>query len=130
MRIVYDDEMKNTLVDAVYNFLKNLNIDSVVVYEYGTDRVQVWTVRNKLNEFLKQYNMEIGNKVTHAHNIGNNCNYPVYYYPENGTEIQHCANINLNSGCFGEGFISIEDYNGNKIGKVYELTTRGIRRRI
>lgn len=130
MRIVYDDEMQNILVNAVEKFMNNLDIASIVSYEWGSDRVQMSTVKKKLNDYLKTfYYMEIGNKVTHAHGIGNNCNYPVYFYPEGEQEIQHCANINLNSGCFGEGFISIEDYNGNKVGASYELHKSGIKKK-
>lgn len=127
MRIVYDDYMQDYFDDLLREFMGNLhcNIKSVVSYEWGTDRVQMGKVKEKLNNFLANYYMEIGNTVTHAHGIGNNCKYPVYYHAEN--EIQHCADINLNTGMYGEGYVSIEDYNGHRIGMAYELHTCGIK---
>ena len=71
--------------------------------------------------------MSIGNKVTHAHGIGNNCQYPVYYHPEGSDEVQECGSININSGMYGEGFVSCEDYNGRRVGKLYEVTKFGIK---
>ena len=125
MRIVYDDTMQKVLTGAVSKFMSELNVNSIVAYEWGTDRVQMNKLKEKLNQFLKAYSMEIGNKVTHAHGIGNNCNYPVYFYSEN--ETQHCANININTGMYGEGFVSVEDYNGKRVGNAYELRKRGIK---
>lgn len=123
MRIVYDDTMQNMFVDLVENFLKELDIKSVSQYEWGSNRIQMFQVKDNLNDFLSKHNFEIGNKVTHAHGIGNNCNYPAYYHAEN--EIQNCAYINLNSGMYGEGYVSVEDYNGNRISKAYELCKYG-----
>jgi hypothetical protein len=97
----------------------------VVKYDWGTERVQSSMVKERLNGYLEDYSMEIGNTVTHAHGIGNNCQYPVYYHATN--EIQHCANININSGMYGEVYVSIENYNGKKVGGVYyELTRHGV----
>ena len=128
MRIVYDDKELPTLINTVNKFMQQLNQKSVTAYENSTDRIQMNQVREKLNEFLKlNCNMEIGTKVTHAYGIGNNCQYPVYYHVEN--EIQQCAYINLNSGMFGEGFVSLEDYNGHKVGESYEITPRHIIRK-
>ena len=125
MRIVYDDEMQNVLVYLVNKFMSELDIKSVVAYEWGTDRVQMNKFKEKLNKFLGSYSMEIGNKATHAYGIGNNCNYPVYFYSEN--ETQHCANININTGMYGEGYVSVEDYNGKRVGITYELRKHGIK---
>ena len=123
MRIVYDDTMQNTFVGLVEDFLKQLDIKSVSQYEWGTNRIQMFQVKDKLNNFISDCYFEIGNKVTHAHGIGNNCNYPVYYYAEN--EIQNCAYINLNTGMYGEGYVSVEDYNGKLVSKAYELCKYG-----
>ena len=127
MKIVYDDYMQDYFDDLLREFMGNLNcnIKSVVSYEWGTDRVQMGKVKERLNNFLANYYMEIGNTVTHAHGIGNNCKYPVYYHAEN--EIQHCADININTGMYGEGYVSIEDYNGHRIGMAYELHKHGIK---
>ena len=126
MRIVYDDTMQNTFVDYVEEFMMILDVKSIVEYDYGMDRVQRYKVKELLNKFLGNRYMEIGNKATHAYGIGNNCNYPVFYYTKN--EAQHCANININKGMFGEVFVSVEDYNGSRIGLIYEINKHGIKR--
>ena len=127
MRIVYDDTMQKELCNIVHDAMMHLNkrIDLVVRYEYGMNRVQRAKVKERLNGVLEDYYMEIGNTVTHAHGIGNNCMYPVYYHSDNN-EIQHCANININSGMYGEVYVSVEDYNGRKVGRGYELTRNGV----
>ena len=123
MRIVYDDTMQNTFVGLVEDFLKQLEIKSVLQYEWGSNRIQMFKVKDKLNDYISSCNFEIGKKVIHAYGIGNNCNYPVYYHTEN--EIQHCAYINLNIGMYGEGYVSVEDYNGKLVSKSYELCKYG-----
>lgn len=127
MRIVYDDNMQSTFVQAVSHFMETLRIAEVTRYENGMDRIQMYLVKEKLNRYLQDYHIEIGQTVTHAHGIGNNCQYPVYYHPEDATEIQQCAYINLNIGLYGEGYLSCEDYNGNRIGNTYELHKFGIK---
>lgn len=126
MRIVYDDTMQKTVVTLVAEYMAFLDkhMERVIRYEYGTNRVQRVEVKERLHGYLEDHNMEIGNTVTHAHGIGNNCQYPVYYYADK--ELQHCANININSGMYGEVYVSIEDYNGRKVGRRYELTRNGI----
>ena len=126
MRIVYDDTMQSKVCDIIHETMMYLNkhMDSVVRWEYGMYRVQRTRVKERLNGLLKDYYMEIGNTVTHAHGIGNNCMYPVYYHEEN--EIQHCANININSGMYGEVYVSVEDYNGRVVSKKYELRRHGV----
>ena len=127
MRIVYDDAMQNMVVTLVAEYMAFLNnhMERVVRYEYGMDRVQRTEVKERLNGYLEDHYMEIGNTVTHAHGIGNNCMYPVYYHTENN-EIQHCANININSGMYGEVYVSVEDYNGRRVSRSYELTRHGV----
>lgn len=125
MRIVYDDAKQNDFVLLVGKFLSSLNVLSVTQYDYGMERVQRYLVKQKLQSFLQaRSNFYIGDKATHAHGIGNNCNYPVYFPTAN--EVQHCANININSGLYGEVFISVEDYNGKRISYAYELTQHGV----
>lgn len=128
MRIVYDDTMQKEFCDILHRVMLNLNhnIKSVTEYDYGMDRVQSNKVKKRLNWVLEDFYMEIGNTVTHAHGIGNNCKYPVYYYVENNSEIQHCADININSGLYGEVYVYVTDYNNSKVGKSYELTRHGV----
>ena len=127
MRIVYDDTKQDELVAAVEKFMASFDVKRIVQYEYGMDRVQMHILREKLNLYLEHCRMSIGNKVTHAHGIGNNCQYPVYYYPEGSDEIQECGSININSGMYGEGFVSCEDYNGRRVGKLYKVAKIGIK---
>lgn len=129
MRIVYDDTMQETMAAAVGAFMDALNVGEVTRYEWGTDRVQMGAIKKKLGLYLEPYRMSIGNTVTHAHGIGNNCQYPVYYRPEGVDEIQQCGSINLNSGLYGEGYVSCEDYNGKRVGAAYEVTTRGVKKK-
>ncbi len=130
MRIIYDDAMQSVMVEAVEKFMVVCNVKRITRYEYGMDRVQMNRMKEALNRFLESYySMSIGNTVTHAHGIGNNCQYPVYYHPEQLNEIQQCGNININTGMFGEGYVYCEDYNGRKLGQVYEVRVRGITRK-
>lgn len=127
MRIIYDDTMQKEAVKLVSEYLVFLNnhIERVVRYEWGMDRVQRSLVKERLQGYLEDYGFDIGKTVTHAHGIGNNCQYPIYY---NGDiyEIQHCANININSGLYGDVYVSVEDYNGRLVGKPYKLTRHGV----
>lgn len=127
MRIVYDDTMQEMAIKLVDRVMAHLNrrIDLVVEYEWGMYRVQRAKVKERINGALEDYNMEIGKTVTHAHGIGNNCMYPIYYYADTN-EIQHCANININSGMYGDVYVSIENYNGKVVSKRYELTGHGV----
>lgn len=130
MRIVYDDAAQDEMIKAVSRFMETFDVKGIMEYEWGMDRVQMHKLKERLNEFLeKNHRMSIGNTVTHANGIGNNCNYPVYYRPETANELQQCGSINLNSGMYGEGFVSCEDYNGKIISAVYEVRKSGIKKR-
>ena len=97
MRIVYDDTMSKEAIRLLENVMRNIDggIEKYTRYEYGMQRVQRSEVKKRINEIFNDCYMEVGNTVTHAHGIGNNCMYPVYFHGE--TEIQHCCNININS---------------------------------
>jgi hypothetical protein len=116
--------MQQEFVLLLKGFMMDLhrNINDITRYEWGTERVQSHEIKPRLNRFIKDYGLEVGNTVTHAHGIGNNCMYPVYYTACG--EIQHCANININSGLYGECYVSVEDYNGKVIGSRYEIRAR------
>ena len=127
MRIVYDDTMQQKAVKLVAEYLAFLNnhMDRVVRYDWGMDRVQSSLVKARLQGYLEDFHFDIGKTVTHANGIGNNCQYPIYYDGE-WDEIQHCANININSGLYGDVYVSIEDYNGKCVGRCYKLTRHGV----
>ena len=124
MRIVYDDAMQSEMVEAIETFMDTLDVELFVSYEWGTDRVQMHKLRESLNRFLSSRHINIGNTVTHAHSIGNNCLYPVYFQPADTSELQQCGNINLNTGLYGEGYVSCEDYNGRRVGPCYKVQAR------
>ena len=126
MRIVYDDTMVKEVKRLLENAMRNIDggIEKYTRYEYGMQRVQRPEVKKRINEIFNDCYMKIGNTVTHAHGIGNNCMYPVYFHGE--TEIQHCCNININSDMYGCLYICLEDYNGRVIGSKYEITRNGV----
>lgn len=127
MRIVYDDTMQNAMVSTVKEFMAGFNVKQIVEYSYGIDRVQMHKLKRLLNQHLMAQGFRIGDTVTHAHGIGNNCCYPVYYAPKGATEIQQCGSINLNTGLYGEGYVSFEDYNGKRVGPAYEVRRYGVK---
>lgn len=86
-------------------------------------RVQRAELKSQLTRFFARDNLKIGDTVTHAYGIGNNCQYPVYYEAEN--ELQQCCAININVGLYGEAYVSLEDYNGKRISNSYKLTAHG-----
>lgn len=131
MRIVYDDKMQSRLVKLVEEYLTFLNnhMDRVVRYEWGMYRVQRSLVKERLQGYLEDYGFDIGKTVTHANGIGNNCQYPVYYVGSID-EIQHCANININSGLYDDVYVSIENYNAKRVGYRYELRRYGVTKKL
>lgn len=126
MRIVYDDTMVKEVKRLLENAMRNIDggIEKYTRYEYGMQRVQRPEVKKRINEVFKDWYIEIGNTVTHAHGIGNNCMYPVYFHGE--TEIQHCCNININSDMYGCLYVCLENYDGWVIGSKYEITRNGV----
>ena len=120
MRIVYDDAKAITMIEALADFMTNhLNIKSIVRPDYGMDRVQRPELKKQLSHFISDYDLSIGDTVTHAYGIGNNCQYPVYYKAEN--ELQQCCSININIDPFGKAYMTLEDYNGKQIGDSYRI---------
>lgn len=125
MRIVYDDAKASKAVVALHTFMTwKLDIKSVVREENWMQRVQRAELKSQLSRFFERDNLRIGNTVTHAYGIGNNCRYPVYYEAEN--ELQECCAININIGLYGEAYVSLEDYNGKRISNPYKLTASGV----
>lgn len=121
MRIVYDDAKAVKAVTSLHDFMtRKLDIKSVVREENWMQRVQRAELKSQLSRFFVRDNLRIGDTVTHAYGIGNNCQYPVYYEAEN--ELQQCCAININVGLYGEAYVSLEDYNGKRISNLYELT--------
>ncbi len=51
MRIVYDDAMQETMAAAVGEFMDALNVEEIVRYEWGTDRVQMYMLRERLGAY-------------------------------------------------------------------------------
>lgn len=124
MRIVYDDTKASRAVAALHDFMTwKLDIKSVTREENWMQRVQRAELKSQLACFFARDNLRIGDTVTHAYGIGNNCQYPVYYEAEN--ELQQCCAININIDPFGAGYVSLEDYDGKRISNSYKLTAHG-----
>ena len=129
MRIVYDDEQQKSAIFALDEFMTGINFKKCCEYSNGMDRISSSDVKKYLDSRFREFQMEIGKTVTHAYGIGNNCKYPIYYYPMDKDEAQICVYININHGMFGECYVSLEDYNNNKIGDcMYEITKHYVRR--
>lgn len=127
MRVVYDDSQANLAVDIIDECMEDfkISLDYFLKYESGINRIQTDRLRKRINKRLEEYGFRIGNTVTHAHGIGNNCAYPVYF--DTPDEIQECCTICINRGMYGEAWVYLKDYNNNKLGKSYELHHTGIR---
>ena len=120
MRIVYDDAKSHEAVSAVKDFMEHhLDVKSVVREENWMEQVQRAELKEQLSRFIAKNNLIIGDTVTHYGGIGNNCQYPVYYKAEN--ELQQCCSININVDPFGKGYVTLEDYNGNRISRLYKI---------
>lgn len=126
MRIVIDDSKLLNAYDWFNDFIRNvLDVKATVRYDYGSERVQSNLFCDQLKKCFAKHNFEIGKTVTHAHGIGNNCQYPLYYVG-NPEEKQQVGYININHGMYGELYTSINDYDQNLIGCAYEIRKYGI----
>lgn len=129
MRIIYDDSKQRDFLDVCDKFIEKLRALSeqakelgLVAYSNGRDRVQAQVVRQMLSDFAKGYGFEVGKTVSNAYGIGNNRCYPVYYHAEEQCgELQHCANVNINSGLHDEAYFNCTDYNGERVWGSYTL---------
>ena len=120
MRIVYDDKRAKDVADLLQRFLcERLDAKSATEYDYGMNRIQRRHIVAQLGRFLEGYGFRIGKRVSHAHGLGNNRQMPIFY--NSGSETQECCYFNCNIDPFGVCYMSLEDYNGNRITGVYEL---------
>lgn len=120
MRIVYDDTKATTMIKVLADFMTHhLSVKSIVRPDYGMNRVQRSELKEQLSYFIADYDLSIGDTVTHAYGIGNNCRYPVYYKAEN--ELQQCCSLNINVDPFGKGYVTLEDHNGTIISDSYRI---------
>lgn len=114
MRIVYDDSKAKEVVELYYRFLcEGFNAKTASEYEYGMYRIQRRRVIAQLESFLEKYGFSVGKRVYHENGIGNNGRVPIFYNA--GDEMQECCYFICNIDPFGEGYISLEDYNGKKL---------------
>lgn len=120
MRIIYDDAKAGIAIATIKDFMEHhLDVKTIVRMENWMERVQRDKLKEQLSRFIAKDNLSIGDTVTHAYGIGNNCQYPVYYNAEN--ELQQCCSININIDPFGTGYVSLEDYNGKRISCLYKI---------
>ena len=127
MRVVYDDSQANLAVDIIDECMEDFKvfIRSFFRYEDGMERISPSILRERLNKRLKEHGLRIGNTITHTHNIGNNCAYPIYF--DTPDEIQQCCTIHITLSPFGQAGLYLKDYDNNTIGKTYRLGYRGIK---
>ena len=129
MRIIYDDSQAHLAVDIIDECMEAFK-DSMEYFiryepEYKLPCIQPDLVHKRLNERLKKHGFRIGNTVTHAYGIDDNCAYKVYFDTPN--ESQECCTLHINCSSNGQAYLYLEDYDGNKISKAYRLTFRGIK---
>ncbi len=126
MRIVIDDNKSIEAVKLLEEFIKiaRKDIRPYLKEEWGCERIQTNLLKSELNEFFGAHNFKIGKTATHKHNIGNNNRYPVWYLTKD--EMQECCKLNLNRGLYGEAYLYLTDYDGQKLSKTYELHWSGI----
>lgn len=128
MRIIYDDSQAQKAVEIIYEFMEDFKAftECFIRYEVsGLPCIQPDLVHKRLNERLKEHGFRIGNVVTHAYGLDNNCAYKVYFDAPN--ESQECCTLHINRSSSGQAYLYLEDYEGNKISKAYRLTFRGIK---
>lgn len=122
MRIVYDDRKAtefSELIDEILDMLKYVSGTRCVMDD---GRVRYYLVRKYIDTRLGTY--YIGNDVTHAHGIGNNNRYPVYYKGSN--ELEQCCFININQGLYSECYLYLTDWNNDRFGYTYEINRHGV----
>lgn len=128
MRIVYDDTQLSTLAGTVrvlvtQNFASTADMKNVTRHSCNMDRVEVGLVKTQLNKMLKGHNFEIGNDVVHAHGIGNNNRYPVFFSALD--EKQLVGYLHLNSDMYGGVYVYVSNFNGCRCSDCYKLTSSG-----
>lgn len=123
MRIAFDDTKANEVVDLLQRFMcDGLNVEVASKYEYGMNRIQRSSIIYQLGRFLADFGFWIGGKVTHANGIGNNWQSSIFYNA--GDETQEVCYLNCNIDPFGVCYMSLEDYNGNRITGIYKLSPK------
>ena len=127
MRVLYDDSQANLAVDIINECMEDFAVSMAYFFRYedGMERIQPNILRERLNKRLNEHGLRIGNTVTHAHGISNNCAYPVYF--DTPEEIQQCCTIHINLSPFGQAGLYMKDYDNNTIGKSYKLHHTGIK---
>lgn len=127
MRIIYDDKAQQKAIDNCYDILckLNRNLPTVTRYFWGCDRVKEELVRAYFARELKEYGFKVGETATHAHGIGNNNSYPIYWVAQDGN-LEHCANINLNDDMYGGVYYYLSDFEEHRITQAYNISKHGI----
>ena len=129
MRIVYDDQKVSEFMAVLDEFLFQMRFSKVCRNSYGMKRVQSDLVKEQLQTYVYPMGYEIGCKATHAHGIGNNCLYPVFY-TKSADEKQQVCFIAINSRMYSECYVYVEDYTGTVISPCYDIHTGRIGKRV
>lgn len=125
---VYDDEKDysseleevfNIVGDFINNDFKS-NTKDYLRYSGSTDRVDSSKVFDGLASALGAAGYLVSkDRVSHAHNIGNNNAYEIFKDSE-------CIGfLNVNSGMYGEAYVYVENLSNGRVGGAWELHSRG-----
>lgn len=120
MRIVYDDTKLGLFTEfvSIWAHTRAKNVD-LKEYSYGMQRISLRLVQRDLDGYLEEKKFTIGKDVHHAHGIGNNNRYPVYYHAEN--EMQQVGYLNIIIDPYGGGRVFVSDYNDDRVGALHKL---------
>ena len=130
MRIVFDEDHDHifALVRVVTEFLTNNcrtegQMRCMTKYSYGIDRVEVNLVREQIAKFFSSTRFQIGKDCYHAHNIGNNNRYTVYFAADG--ELQFAGYLNLIDNMYGSVLVYVTDHLDHKRTSTYRLSRYG-----
>ena len=120
MRIVFDDTKLGLFTEfiSIWAHTRARNVQ-LKEYSYGMQRFSLKLVQRDIDGYLEEKKFEIGNDVYHAHGIGNNNRYPVYYNAEN--EKQQVGYLNIIIDPYGGCRVFVSDYNDDRVGALHKL---------
>lgn len=137
-----DDSKMIDFCDMLSDCIDGMVVSSVVRRDYGSMRVMEPLVRKYIQKYMDMATETYFGKgyanafyidvdhATHAHDIGNNNEYPVIFHKKDSKtgeliEDQILGYLNLNTGLYGELYLSLDDLNHNVV-LLYKLNSRYI----
>lgn len=105
--IPVDEKLKKTVYNAFNTIIENLSFYKE--YEWGIDRLQVNTIRDKFDELIMEDGYEIDERTRyHKYGIGNNNRWEIV-----NSDLECVGYFNCNSDMYGGVYIYLE-VNGEK----------------